>query len=46
MQLIVTLLCEKNKGKQRLKYFPMYVRFVQIIYLQLYMNFIVYRYQA
>lgn len=36
----------KNKGKQRLKYFPMYVRFVQIIYLKLYMNFIVYRYQA
>lgn len=46
MHLIVTLLCEKNKGKQRLKYFPMYVRFVQIIYLKLYMNFIVYRYQA
>lgn len=46
MHLIVTLLCEKNKGKQRLKYFPMDVRFVQIIYLQLYINFIVYRYQA
>lgn len=46
MHLIVTLLCEKNKGKQRLKYVPMNVRFVQKIYLKLYMNFIVYRYQA